>query len=326
VTDEIRAAGAVVRHPAEPSARVLLVHRPKYDDWSLPKGKLEPGEHVLQAAVREVAEETGLRVTLGRRLPPAHYLASGTPKRVDYWVAMPEGLPAEFVPNREVDGLAWATPAAAGPAGRAGPEAASPAPAGQGTPGRGVALSYERDVETVAAALSGPRQTTPLIMLRHASAGHRSDWPGDDLSRPLDPQGELDARLLASLLRCFGVSRVVSAPAERCQATVRPYAAATGVGIEVEPAFDAAKADGNGTVARGVGAGAEKAAAALAVTDEPVIICAHRENLPVLLAAACAQLGAHPPVRRPLRKGEFLVLHRAAGRAIAVERYHPEVH
>jgi 8-oxo-dGTP diphosphatase len=132
--------------------------------------------------------------------------------------------------------------------------------------------------------------------------------------------------LLASLLRCFGVSRVVSAPAERCQATVRPYAAAIGVGVEVEPVFDAARLDGNGTAARGTGADADKAAGALAATDEPVIICAHRENLPVLLAAACAQLGAQPPVGTPLRKGEFLVLHRAAGRLIAVERYHPDVH
>jgi 8-oxo-(d)GTP phosphatase len=83
VTDEIRAAGAVVRRPAERSRDVLLVHRPKYDDWSLPKGKLELGEHVLLAAVREVAEETGLQVTLGRRLPPVHYSSDGVPKRVD---------------------------------------------------------------------------------------------------------------------------------------------------------------------------------------------------------------------------------------------------
>jgi 8-oxo-(d)GTP phosphatase len=299
VTDEIRAAGAVVRHPSEAGARVLLVHRPKYDDWSLPKGKLEPGEHVLQAAVREVAEETGLRVTLGRRLPPVHYLASGSPKRVDYWVGTPENLPAEFVPNREVNGLAWTRADVTG----------------------GVTLSYERDVETVATALAGPRQTTPMIVVRHASAGRKAEWPGSDLSRPLDPRGELDARSLSSLLRCFGVSRVISAPAERCMATVRPYAAAVGAEIEVEPAFDAA---GSGAEGRGASADAEKAAAALAAADDPVVICAHRENLPVLLAAACAELGAGPPTDKPLRKGEFLVLHRAAGRLIAAERYHPD--
>jgi 8-oxo-(d)GTP phosphatase len=302
VTDEIRSAGAVIRRPAEHNADVLLVHRPKYDDWSLPKGKLEPGEHVLLAAVREVAEETRLRVTLGRRLPPVHYLSDGVPKRVDYWVATAEGPPGEFVPNSEIDGIAWA--ASQGPS--------SPATGG-------VALSYDRDVATVAAALAGPSATTPLILVRHAEAGHKSDWPGDDLSRPLDPQGELDARSLAPLLRCFGVSRVISAPAERCLATVRPYATSTGGAIEVEPAFDVTSADGVSA-----GADAEKAAATLAAAGEPVIICAHRENLPVLLAAAYAELGAESPAGSPLRKGEFLVLHRAEGRLIAAERYHPD--
>lgn len=305
MTDEIRAAGAVVRRAAEPSAQILLVHRPKYDDWSLPKGKLEPGEHVLQAAVREVGEETGLRVTLGRRIPPVHYLVSGIPKRVDYWVATAEGLPGEFVPTHEVDRLAWA------------------APEGSGPPG-GVALSYERDVDTVAAALAGPRRTTPLIVVRHASAGHKADWPGDDRARPLDPQGEHDARSLASLLRCFGVGRVISAPAERCQATVRPYAAAIGAEVAVEPAFDVPSTDAGGTVRSGATADAEKVVAALAASDEPVVLCAHRENLPVLLAAVCAELGAERPTWAPLRKGEFRVLHRAAGRLIAAEHYHPD--
>jgi 8-oxo-(d)GTP phosphatase len=299
VTDEIRAAGAVVRRLAGHGPDVLLVHRPKYDDWSLPKGKLEPGEHVLLAAVREVTEETGLRVTLGRRLRPVHYLSEGVPKRVDYWVATAEGPPTEFVPNSEIDSITWAAVESGATA--------------------GVALTYDRDVEAVAAALAGPAATTPLILLRHAEAGHKSDWPADDLSRPLDPQGALDARSLAPLLRCFGVSRVVSAPAERCVATVRPYAAATGAAMQIEPAFDVA-----GTDAGRSPADAKKAVAALAATAEPVIICAHRENLPVLVAAACAELGTEPPAGGPLRKGEFLVLHRAGGRLIAAERYHPD--
>jgi 8-oxo-(d)GTP phosphatase len=300
VTDEIRAAGAVVRQSAGHRADVLLVHRPKYGDWSLPKGKLEPGEHMLLAAVREVAEETGLQVTLGRRLPAVHYLSDGVPKRVDYWVATAGQDPlAEFLPNSEIDGIAWV--------------------ATQGAATAGTELTYGRDVETVAAALTGPSATTPLILVRHAEAGHKSDWPGDDLSRPLDRQGELDARSLAPLLRCFGVSRVISAPAERCLATVRPYAAAIGGVIETEPAFDVTSAG-----AGRAGVDAKKAAAALAAAAEPVIICAHRENLPVLLAAACAELGAGPPAGPPLRKGEFLVLHRAGGRLIAAERYHPD--
>src|SRR5580693_10587153 len=89
--DEVRAAGAVLWRPAGPGVQVALVHRPKYDDWSFPKGKLEPGEHVLLAAVREVAEETALEVTLGRRLPPVQYVSGEVSKRVDYWVATAAG-------------------------------------------------------------------------------------------------------------------------------------------------------------------------------------------------------------------------------------------
>jgi 8-oxo-(d)GTP phosphatase len=317
VTDEIRAAGAVVWHPAERGPQVLLVHRPRYDDWSLPKGKLEPAEHVLLAAVREVAEETALPVVLGRRLPPVYYLASGVPKRVDYWVATAEDSSGEFEPSHEVDRLAWADAAQLAMAGLAAGE--------QGDAGRRARLTYARDTQTIAAALDGLRRTTPLILVRHASAGHKSDWPGADMSRPLDHQGAEDARSLAALLRCFGVGRVVSAPAERCLATVRPYAVATGGSVVVEPAFDAVRAGGGGKSA-GLEAEAEKAAATLAASDEPVIVCAHRENLPTLVAAACAELGASPPGGEPLRKGEFLVLHRAAGRLAAAERYHPDGH
>lgn len=298
--DEIRAAGVVLCRAAKRGVQVLLVHRPKYDDWSLPKGKLEPGEHELVAAVREAAEETGYQVTLGRRLPPVRYLAAGTPKRVDYWVATAEGEPGEFVPNREIDGIAWVL----------ADDCAGTRP------------SYERENETLAAFVTGPCRTTPLILLRHASAGTRSTGQSDDSSRPLDAEGDHDAAALAKLLRCFGVSRVVSAPAERCVATVRQYAAAVGGVVDVEPAFDIADhAAAQGPAGRA--ADAEKAAAALAAAGEPVIVCAHRENLSLLLAAVCAELGAEPPAGKPLRKGEFLVLHRAGGQLVAVERYRP---
>src|SRR5258708_10215465 len=103
------AAGAAIwRPPTDPAedAEVLLVHRPKYDDWSLPKGKTEPGEHVLLTAVRELAEETGIRVILGRRLPSTHYTVRGRPKVVDYWTAKAADGPHPAVPpDAEVDQL-----------------------------------------------------------------------------------------------------------------------------------------------------------------------------------------------------------------------------
>ncbi|BFV57878.1 NUDIX hydrolase [Kitasatospora sp. CMC57] len=112
----VLAAGAVLWVPGPPKKdgvgrkkpRIALIHRPKYDDWSLPKGKLEPGEGWRSAALREVLEETGLRCVLGVELPAQHYLAQGRPKEVRYWAAVPTG--GSFTPNREVDRLKWLAP------------------------------------------------------------------------------------------------------------------------------------------------------------------------------------------------------------------------
>jgi 8-oxo-dGTP diphosphatase len=102
--DLIRAAGGVVIR----DGRIAVVHRPKYDDWSLPKGKLDPGESFEQAAVREVYEEVGLRCELGRQLEPVHYTAKAGPKIVRYWVMSCDD--GEFEPDDEVDEMRWLTP------------------------------------------------------------------------------------------------------------------------------------------------------------------------------------------------------------------------
>jgi 8-oxo-dGTP pyrophosphatase MutT (NUDIX family)/phosphohistidine phosphatase SixA len=278
---------------------VALVHRPKYDDWTLPKGKCEPGEHVLMAAVREVAEETGQEVILGRRLSPAFYTVEGRPKRVDYWAGRAVSPDAPFVPCHEVDALAWL------PMGEAADR-----------------LTYERDVALLEEFAGGPALTVPLILLRHASAGSKAAWAGADLARPLDARGAADADRLARLLRCFGAGRVISSAAERCVATVRPYAALTAAKIEIEPAFTVGAAVSAETVVQHAAGLAD-----LALREGPVTVCAHRENLPLLITAACARLNARPPGGRPLRKGRFWVLHVAAGGVLAgTERHHPAVH
>ena len=125
VSDRVEAAGGVVVR----DGKLLLVHRPRYDDWTLPKGKLDPGESFEDAALREVQEETGLRCSLGRELPSARYEVNGRPKRVRYWLMTPQGE-AAFVPNDETDDLRWVTP------------------------GEALALlSYDRDRDVIAAAL-----------------------------------------------------------------------------------------------------------------------------------------------------------------------------
>jgi 8-oxo-(d)GTP phosphatase len=288
---EIRAAGAVLWRRSGRGTEVALVHRPRYDDWSFPKGKAKRGEHVLETAVREVTEETGMRPVLGRPLAVAHYDSGGRPKRVDYWAARPAPGGGEFQPGDEVDRLQWL-----------------PLTAARGR------LSYQRDVAMLDAFSDGPADTVPLVLLRHASAGNKGEWPGKDLDRPLDPGGTAAAGRLAGLLACFAPRRVITSPAERCVATIRPYAAQTGTPVTVEPAF---------TVGGGVPAGAASAAVGAVVAARlPAVICAHRENLAVLLAAACTALGAEPLEGPVLPMGAFWVLHAAHGMLAAAELHY----
>jgi 8-oxo-dGTP diphosphatase len=295
---DIHAAGMVLWRPSGSGRDVALVHRPRYGDWSFPKGKLHPGEHRLLAAVREVEEETGYRAVLGRPLPTARYDSRGRPKRVDYWAGRPvPGGEDTFRPNDEVDALGWL-----------------PVDAARGR------LSYPRDAVILDDFAAGPADTLPLILLRHASAGFKQSWPGDDLDRPLDAEGAAVSDELALLLSCYGSARVITSAAERCVATVRPYAVMTGAKLEIEPSLTAGHPYG------GPGRDDQAAAALVARITAgglPAVVCAHRENLPPLLAAACAALGADPPVRTPLRKGDFWVLHVADGRLAAAEEHSP---
>jgi 8-oxo-(d)GTP phosphatase len=300
--DQIRAAGALLWRPAARGVEVALIHRPKYGDWSFAKGKLEPGEQTVLAAIREVGEETGLHVTLGRNLRHVRYLASGLRKRVDYWAAEAPARTEPFTPNHEVDALEWVDAS----------EAAR-------------RLTYAHDVQVLADFQAGPSRTTSLILLRHASAGAKSDWRDADERRPLDHHGRQQARQLGRLMACFGSGRVVSSPAERCLATVRPYAELTGASIEVEAALAVADQDGRPAGEAKELADAAAAAVAAAGDDRPVVICAHRENMPVLLRAAYERLGAAVPAGPPLRKGDFWVLHRADGRLAGAECHHPEI-
>jgi 8-oxo-(d)GTP phosphatase len=314
---KIPAAGAVLWRQGEQGPEVALVHRPSYDDWSFPKGKSTPGEHVLITAVREVAEETGIEITLGRRLRTVRYLSDGRPKQVDYWAARPAaqvvagdldetGGPAEpvpFVPNAEVDQLAWLPLTVAGDR-----------------------LSYDRDTEVLSEFAAAPAATTPVILIRHASARNKKAWHHaghpDDLTRPLTPLGHDQAKLLSQILSFFGPARVISSTAERCLATVEPYAKLTGGVVEPTPAF--APPPGSEEPAGGAPeatAAARDLMTGLVTTGEPVVTCAHRETLPAMLRSACEVLGAPVPAGPPLRKGAFWALHVAGGRLISAEQH-----
>jgi 8-oxo-dGTP pyrophosphatase MutT (NUDIX family)/phosphohistidine phosphatase SixA len=212
----VRAAGGVVGRQGLTGTEIVLVHRPRYDDWSLPKGKLDRGEHPVLAAVREVLEETGARAVPRLRLPTIRYL-TGDPdveKAVDYWAMEWRGS-ATFVANDEVDDVRWVPVA----------EAAT-------------LLTYAHDRGVVAGYPPVAPVDGLIVLLRHANAGDRDSWPGDDFVRPLDESGRHTASILAAVLEAYGPTRIISARRARCVQTVEPLAALTGLPVEGDDSFD----------------------------------------------------------------------------------------
>jgi 8-oxo-(d)GTP phosphatase len=202
LTELVRAAGGVVRRVGPSGVEVLLVHRPRYDDWTFPKGKAQPGETDEETAVREVAEETGITARLGAELPTTQYRDSrGRPKVVRYWTMQSES--GSFEPHDEVDEIKWQPTAVAAEE-----------------------LSYHRDREVLEAV------PPPLLVLRHASAGNSEDWPGEDARRPLDERGRRQAEELVGQLEPYAIGRIVSSPFDRCVESVEPTALARGLELE----------------------------------------------------------------------------------------------
>jgi 8-oxo-dGTP pyrophosphatase MutT (NUDIX family)/phosphohistidine phosphatase SixA len=207
---DVLAAGAVLWRPGVHGVEIALVHRPKYDDWSFPKGKLDAGETMPFAAVREITEETGQAARLGPLLADVRYSVAEGRKLVRYWAAEARG--GEFVPGAEVDELRWVDSA-----------------------GAVEQLSYAHDVEVLERfAKIGP-PVSVIALVRHGKAGSRSQWDGDDALRPLSGSGQEQARQLDALLGLFGPDRVVTAPPVRCRDSVVPLAERLGLAIDEEP-------------------------------------------------------------------------------------------
>ncbi|CAM3329035.1 NUDIX hydrolase [Nocardioides dubius] len=276
---EIIAAGAVVvRKPGE----VLLVHRPRYDDWSFPKGKLDRGEHVTACAVREVGEETGLDIRLGRPLGRQHYFVNGRDKLVHYWVGRAVGSTdvSGYQANAEIDAVRWVGFA----------EAAD-------------LLTHSRDRETLEEAVGRAAKTHTLVVLRHARARSRSRWRSDDRFRPLLVAGDAQAKRAVPLLASYDVRRLVSSPSTRCVTTLVPYADATDRTIHTVPALSEEEA-----TAASVG----DVVARLLEDGRRTVLCSHRPVLPDVFKA----LDVPDPGLEP---GEMLVVHHREGKVVATE-------
>ena len=228
----VLAAGALVWRLKNDKLQVLVVHRPRYDDWSFPKGKAEPGESMVLTAIREVAEETGRQIVLGRYLGKARRrLVSGRKKRTLYWAAqvLPEAGPGEGLraavkpaSKREIDKVRWWK---VGKAARK--------------------LTHADDKRLLARLVdwyeSGQLQVHSLVLVRHAKAVSRATWGygiNSEITRPLVMgRGQAQARDVAALLSAYGVGELVSSPWRRCVDTLAPYAHGCGLDLHSDEAF-----------------------------------------------------------------------------------------
>lgn len=292
------------------------MHRPKYDDWSWAKGKLDPGEEWPVAAVRETHEETALSVGLGRPLPGAEYTVldgAGQPatKEVRYWAAEATS-PAGPLQN-EIDEVRWLDVIAASDR-----------------------LDYARDRDQLRAIVradkAGTLTTWPLALVRHAHAVGRGSWADDDQQRPLDATGVERAGVIAEILAAYGVRRLVSSPSVRCADTLRPYAAQIGASLRTK----------DGLSEEGYAAEPARASRHLGRLVErgtPAALCSHGPVLPDLLQALLALVDPSEPeadlaaaslrdaAADKMGKGEVLVTHLVGSgegaRVVAVERHLP---
>jgi len=313
------AAGALVWRVRDGQLQVLAVHRPRYNDWSWPKGKLSRGETLPQCAIREVAEETGKEVVLGQPLPTLRYpIGAGKQKVVRYWAAQiisPDSRPArarpsvKSAPKHEVDRVRWLT-----------------------VPQARAKITFPDDLrplEVLAEAYADDRlDTRAFVLVRHARARRRKAWTGDDEARPLTKAGARRARQLVPLIASFGVTHVSSSPAQRCVETVAPYAEAASLTVKTvaaltEPGHAEEPLRTAGVMINLLGKPGNR------------VVAVHRPTLPTIVEMVRASTrpytrGALPRKNPYLPAGGVLIAHlvdtESGPRAVAVETHLLHVH
>jgi 8-oxo-dGTP diphosphatase len=289
------AAGAILWRIEKGELKVAIIHRARYDDWSWPKGKIDKGETIAEAAVREIREETGLKVSLGVHLSEIHYpLANGVDKEVHYWAAQVSDKAlagSKFEPSEEVAKVDWKTPQQARKL-----------------------LSYEFDQHPLNALLDlydrGVLATKPIVVLRHAKAMARADWKGgkvvDDGKRPLHDFGKAQAKALIKPLSAFGIKHVVTSPWKRCRETVLPYAAKRKLAV-----IERSQLSELGNAKRP--ARTSNVVEDVVSIDKASVICSHRPSLPTILKTiagfAPLELKRSINAATSLRPGQMLVVH-----------------
>ena len=302
----IYAAGIICWRETKGILEVLLVHRPKYGDWTFPKGKQDPGEYLPETAVREMWEETGISLKLGRPVAQISYTVEKNEDKVVYYWSSKASEKAwkkkKFSPNEEISEISW--------------EKADQALS---------KLSYQHDKDLLSDVVKLHKakelETRALILLRHAQATPRADWKGQEAKRPLLPEGKQQAKRLVNLLSAFGPKRLVTSPWKRCEQTIEPYAKARKKKIIERSQLTelSSKLSPRKT---------KLAVEALFDESKSALLCSHRPALPTITQTLAAN--AKAPVREEilgattLNPAEFVVLRMTMGKNpkfVAIERW-----
>jgi 8-oxo-dGTP diphosphatase len=285
----IRAAGALLwREVDSRNLEIALIHRPRYDDWSLPKGKIEGGETALQCAYREVFEETGIKASLTRQLGTVEYEESGELKRVIFWSAHCSLDTGTFVVNEEVDELVWFTPEDAL-----------------------VKATHDSDRQIIDSFQAQEPRTDTLIILRHTKALERGDWDEADSERTLDEVGFDQAQLLIKHLEPFAIDEVYTSNFTRCVQTVTPLSHSRGLNITQVPSLneETFETDPQRAVAF---------ANALKQDEKNILICSHNPVIPTMLRGILNTKLKNKDLIK-LEPGDAWIVHRVRGEIVGLD-------
>jgi 8-oxo-dGTP diphosphatase len=284
----IRAAGALLwREIAAGEIEIALVHRPRYDDWSLPKGKIDENETALACAYREVFEETGIKARFTRQLGSVEYEDNGAQKRVKYWVAQALGA-SVFVANEEVDQLRWLKPTDS------------------------IELAtHQSDKEMIERFLEIAEPTDTLIILRHTKALERGDWDGDDSLRTLNESGLAQAKSLIEHLAPFAIDEIYTSDFTRCVQTVSPLGESRGLVVSKVPSLNEAtfESDPERSISF---------ANALKQDERNILICSHNPVIPTMLRGILNTKLKNKDLIK-LEPGDAWLVHRVKGEIVALD-------
>lgn len=285
----IRAAGALLwRENLEGKIEIALIHRPKYDDWTLPKGKIEEGETALQCAYRELIEETGIKAAFTRQLGTVEYDESGQRKRVIFWAAYCGFSSSTFIANDEVDEIRWLR----------FHEALSSA-------------THESDREIIESFSQQEPHTDTLIILRHTKALERGDWDEADSQRTLSEVGIDQAQLLLKHLEPYALDEIYTSDYVRCVQTVTPLAHSRGLGITQIPSLNEETFEEDPT--RSV-----SFANALKQDQKNILICSHNPVIPTMLRGILnTKLKNRDLIK--LEPGDAWIVHRVRGEIVGLD-------